>query len=141
MSERLTENLLDELFFSRSLDSFLEAPEVQPQPSLAEYLAQLLAAKGMRRSDVIRLSGLNTTFAYQAFSGERIPSRDKLLQLAIGLDLNIKETQRLLRIGDAGALYCKVRRDAIVLYCLDRHMTLEETEQTLYQFGEKTLTQ
>lgn len=54
-----------------------------------------------------------------------------MLQLAFGLGVGVEETQRLLRLADRSPLYPKLRRDAIILYCLNRRKTLAETQELL----------
>ena len=78
MAEPLTEELLDELLEAPSIDSYLS--EHRPTGrSLAEYLNELLEAKRLKRSQVVRMANLNETFGYQIFTGARNPGRDKVL--------------------------------------------------------------
>ena len=138
MSEPLTEELLDELLSTSSIDAYLDQHEPASR-TLAEYLQQLLAEKGLRRADVVREAGINETFGYQIFKGQRNPTRDKVLQLAFALGCDLVETNRLLKAAGANELYCKDRRDAIILFCIDRGMGLTRTDEELYRFGEETL--
>ena len=138
MAERLTEELLDELLNSSSLEGYLE----QNKPSsrtLAEYLQQLLDEKGLERSRVVRMANLNDTFGYQIFKGTRHPSRDKVLQIAFAMALTLRETNRALTAAGASELYCKDRRDAIIIFCLDRGCSLQKVNEELYRFGERTI--
>lgn len=138
MVERLTEELLDELLSSSSLEGYLE----QNKPSsrtLAEYLQQLLDEKGLERSRVVRMANLNDTFGYQIFKGTRHPSRDKVLQIAFAMALTLRETNRALTAAGASELYCKDRRDAIIIFCLDRGCSLQKVNEELYRFGERTI--
>ena len=138
MAERLTEELLDELLNSSSLEGYLE----QNKPSsrtLAEYLQQLLDEKGLERSRVVRMANLNDTFGYQIFRGTRHPSRDKVLQIAFAMALTLRETNRALTAAGASELYCKDRRDAIIIFCLDRGCSLQKVNEELYRFGERTI--
>ena len=138
MAERLTEELLDELLSSSSLEGYLE----QNKPSsrtLAEYLQQLLYEKGLERSRVVRMANLNDTFGYQIFKGTRHPSRDKVLQIAFAMALTLRETNRALTAAGASELYCKDRRDAIIIFCLDRGCSLQKVNEELYRFGERTI--
>ena len=138
MAERLTEELLDELLSSSSLEGYLE----QNKPSsrtLAEYLQQLLDEKGLERSRVVRMANLNDTFGYQIFKGMRHPSRDKVLQIAFAMALTLRETNRALTAAGTSELYCKDRRDAIIIFCLDRGCSLQKVNEELYRFGERTI--
>ncbi|WP_239285029.1 helix-turn-helix transcriptional regulator [Collinsella sp. An2] len=136
--EPLTDELLHELLSSPSPIDFTEARGITHR-SLAEYLNQLLEAKGLKRADVVRAAGINETFGYQIFKGQRNPSRDKVLQLALAMGCDLLETNRLLKAAGVNELYCKDRRDAIILFCIDRGLGLLELNEELYRFGEEPL--
>ena len=138
MKEPLTDELLQELLASPSPIAFAEKKHISTR-SLSDYLQQLLDEKGLERSAVIRAAGLNDTFGYQIFMGQRGASRNKILQLAFAMSLTLKEADRLLQAAGANELYCKNRRDAIIIFCLDRKYALQKTDEELYRFGEETI--
>lgn len=138
MSEPLTEELLDELLSAPSIESYLDERDPRGR-TLAEYLVQLLAEKGLERSRVVRMANLNDTFGYQIFQGTRHPSRDKVLQIAFAMALTLRETNRALTAAGASELYCKDRRDAIIIFCIDRGCSLQKVNEELYRFGERTI--
>lgn len=138
MSEPLTEELLNELLSTSSIDDYLAAREPGSR-TLAEYLQQLLDEKGLTRSRVVRMANLNDTFGYQIFTGARNPSRDKVLQIAFAMALSLRETNRALTAAGVSELYCKDRRDAIIIFCLDRGCSLQKVNEELYRFGERTI--
>lgn len=137
-AEPLTEELLRELRTAPDPMQFIDAHSITHR-TLPAYLNELLEAKGLRRSDVVRAAGLNDTFGYQIFKGQRNPSRDKVLQLALALGCDLVETRRLLQAAGANELYCKDRRDAILIFCIDHALSLQQTNEELYRFGEPTL--
>lgn len=138
MAEPLTEELLDELLEAPSIDSYLDvhAPGTR---SLSDYLNELLVAKRLKRSQVVRMANLNETFGYQIFTGARNPSRDKVLQIAFAMALTLRETNRALEAAGVSSLYSKDRRDAIIIFCLDRSCSLQKVNEELYRFGERTI--
>lgn len=138
MREPLTEELLNELLSSPDPNSFLLSANPSRR-SLAEYLQQLLDEKGLERSKVVREAGLNDTFGYQIFKGTRKASRDKVLQLAFAMQLGLRETDRLLQAAGANELYCKNRRDAIIIFAVQKGYTLQKVSEELYRFGEETI--
>ena len=138
MSEPLTEELLDELLSTSSIEEYLEQHEPCSR-TLAEYLQQLLAEKGLERSRVVRMANLNDTFGSQIFQGTRHPGRDKVLQIAFAMALTLRETNRALTAAGASELYCKDRRDAIIIFCIDRGCSLQKVNEELYRFGERTI--
>ena len=136
--EPLTEDLLGELLVSDDPVAFAERNAVGHR-SLSAYLQQLLDEKGLARSQVIRDAGLNETFGYQIFTGARRASRDNLLKIAFAMGCTLREANRLLQAGGANELYCKNRRDAIVIFAISHGYTLQKTEEELYRFDEATI--
>ena len=100
---------------------------------------QLLEEKGLERSRVVRMADLNETFGYQIFTGARHPSRNKVLQIAFAMALTLKETNRALTAAGTNVLNCKDRRDAIIIFCIDRGCSLQKVNEELYRFGEETV--
>ena len=136
--KKLTEELLNELLDAPSIDGYINEHEFSPT-SLADYLQSLLAEKGLERARVVRMADLNETFGYQIFTGARHPSRNKVLQIAFAMALTLKETDRALMAAGASALNCKDRRDAIIIFCIDRGCSLQKVNEELYRFGEETV--
>ncbi|MGI6046174.1 MAG: XRE family transcriptional regulator [Eggerthellaceae bacterium] len=135
--EPLTKDLLDEIVSSPSAE--VVADKVYTLQDLSSYLEELLKVHGVRRIDAIHNANLNETFGYQIFKGQRNASRDKVLQLALGIGCTLQETQHLLIYANGGALYAKNRRDAIIIYGITHHLSLQAVEEDLYRFGEDTL--
>ena len=136
--ELLTEDLLARLLEAASVEAFLESG-VTVERALPDYLKELLAAKGMKRADVVRASGLNATVVYDIFAGKSRPGRDSAIMLAFGMRCGLREAQRVLRLAGVSELWPKVRRDAIIAWCIDRGATRAECDDELWRFGERTL--
>ena len=112
--EHLTEELLDRLLASASIEQYLDEGLVSAR-TLTDYLFDRMEAHDLRRADVVRASGLNATVVYDIFSGKSRPGRDHAIMLAFGLKCTLRETQRLLRLAGVSELWCKQRRDATAL--------------------------
>ncbi len=139
MKEPFTEELLNDLLDATSADDYLLQHRTGKR-NLCGYLQELLRAHGLVRKDVVREAQLNDTYGYQIFTGQRRhPSRDILLQIALAMRLSLRETNRLLQAGEKSQLYCKDRRDAIITFCLNKNMSLVQTNEALYSHGELVL--
>lgn len=136
--ERLTEDLLARLLASESPQDYLDQ-ELTIDRELAAYLGDLLNNRGIKRADVVRASGLNPTVVYDIFAGKSKPGRNNAIMLAFGLRCTLRETQRLLRLAGVSELWPKVRRDAIIIWCINQGMTREACDDELWNFSEKTL--
>lgn len=90
-----TSKLVEELGLCPDFQTFYnENREYMMDRSLSELLCEQLDRRGLKKSQVIRASELSEVYAYQIFSGVRIPERSKLLCLAValGLSLNVMLT-------------------------------------------------
>jgi transcriptional regulator with XRE-family HTH domain len=103
----------------------------QPQPTLPAHLKELLKQSSLTIKELISRANLDRTYAYQIIKGTRRPGRDMLLAIAFGLRLNLKATQRLLSIGGRNTLYPRIRRDAILIFCLEHGLNYDEAEAKL----------
>ena len=123
--ERLTADLLEQLLASSSVERYLdETPEAKDEEqTLAQYLNELLKARtGLKKAGKITN-----------------PSRDRALMLAFGMGASLRETQRILRLDNVPELRCKDRRDAAIIWCLERGLTRAQADDELYRLSEKTL--
>ena len=138
MAERLTEQVLQELLEAKTLDGFIDGHDFTAG-TLAEFLGKMLEKKGLKRSRVVRMADLTETFGYQIFTGQRTPSRDKVLQIAFAMALTLREANRALRAAGASSLDPKCRRDAIIIFCIDQGCSLQKVNEELYRLGEETI--
>ncbi len=110
------------------IDTLLE--EI-PNLTFSKYIQSLLEYKNLSKSDVIQKTTLQRNYAYQIFDGTRKPGKDKVLQLCLAMKLTLKETDHLLSLSDNGSLYPKVKRDALLIYALNREMSVIDTNVLL----------
>jgi len=138
-TEKLTEDLLKRLLGAKSPEEYLDQGETLDR-ELDGYLHQLLDEReGMKRADVVRASKLNSTVVYDIFGGKSLPGRDHAIMLAFGLHCNLRETQRLLRLAGVSELWPKNRRDAVIIWCVENGLTLDECDKELWRLDEETL--
>ena len=138
-NEKSTALLQSELKQAVSLELFIKENEQELRAkSVPEYLNEMLIKYDAEKSDVVRRSGLSGTYAYQIFDGKKSAGREKLIQLAFGFPLNLEETQRLLRFGGHNELYVKKKREAYVMYALEKGYDINRVNELLFQNEEET---
>ena len=123
-ADRAERSLLD-LF----TEQFFDASE--QEPPFAAYADQLCNRLGKKRWQVIARAGIDRTYGYQLFNGTRRPSRDKVIQLAFGMDLDLLQTQELLRAAEKNALDRYRKRDAVFIFCLEKRKNIYEAQKLL----------
>ena len=136
-SSRLhTDKLMKRLLKAGSPEEALsEAGEFIEREDFSSCVSQLCAEKDMIPERIIREAGIDRTYGHQLFNGTRMPSRDKAIQIAFGFGLNVEEAQRLLRAARKSMLYPRLKRDALIIYCLQKKKDLAYTQQMLRQYG------
>lgn len=139
-SEISTEELKNEIRSATDIEDYLSKNKKHLQScTLNEYLTALLEKKGMSRADVVRGSQLDRAYVYQIFSGDKMPSRDKLIALAFGMRLTEEEAKKMLKLSCNRELYAKDTRDAVLLFALQRGKSVFEVNELLYSHGLPTL--
>ena len=132
MESKTTEELNHEIKAATDIDNYLKDNKGNMlSHRLPEHLALLLEKKEISRADVVRGSLLDRTYVYQIFSGEKTPSRDKLIALAFGLRLTAEETQKMLKLSCNRELYARDERDSIILFSLQQQKTIFEANEML----------
>ena len=111
-------------------------PDTLPAHNLAEYLQLLLDEKKLKKSDVVKQSGLEKSYAYHIFSGEKSPTRPKVLAIALAMGLTQKETDYILYYAGANRLYPRDSLDAVIIYALKNHLSVDNTNIQLESVGE-----
>ena len=140
--EITTGGLSEILKNAKDINNFLQENESYiTNPTLQEYLKNLLVLKGLKRQDVIKNVQLDSNYINQLFSGIKTkPGRNQTLSLAFGFGLNNEETARLLKIAGVGALYSKNKRDAVIIHSLEKGNSITQTNETLNSLEIETLT-
>lgn len=140
MFKKDTEKLLAEIKGDSDMKKFLAKNQNEFVEPLHLYLNRLLQEKNLNKADVIKNSLININYAYHLFSGKKNnPSRDKIIALAIAMNLNLDETQYLLRYAGEGSLYPRNSRDALIISAVEQKLTVTDTNLLLTQFGEQVL--
>ena len=136
-NKKSTDELKKILKSSKTYNDFLEKEKEELIfTSISEFIKIEMTAKGIKATELIRGSNLDKGYVYQILRGARkSPSRDAVLSLAFGLRLNSAGTDKMLRIAEYDALYIRRPRDGIIMHCLDRGVSLTDTNIMLSEKG------
>lgn len=88
-----TEELEHEIEKAKAVEHYLEENRHELRDmSLAVFLQGLLEEKQLKKADVIRRTGMESTYGYHIFDGhKKHPARSKVLLLALAMGLTVKE--------------------------------------------------
>ena len=135
-----TTKIVEELGLSPDFKTFYdENKDYMVKANLSELLEELITKYGLKKSQVIRSAEMSEVYAYQIFSGLRVPERKKLLCLSIAMKLTLDEVQTLLKCAGYSTLYVKLPFDSIVLYGICKKLSVVEINELLFEYGLETL--
>lgn len=141
MENKSTKELLNTMKNTSDYIEFAEKNKnyyVHMKPSRA--LVSIINEKKLKKSNVIARSGIEVHYAYQIFNGTKAPSRDKLIMLCFGMELNLDEVQSLLKITGFAPLYAKIERDNAIIFGFIKKLNLLEANELLYELNLELLT-
>ena len=129
-----TSTLLRRLFKTASIARFIRHFDRQMEfVTIDTYITDLCVNKNVRPEHIIIKSGIERTYGHQLFNGRRKPSRDKAIQLAFGFEMNYNEAQDLLKAARKSPLHPKIKRDAVIIYALNRGLAMSDVQATLHE--------
>ena len=135
-----TTKIVKELGLCEDFKTFYdENRDYMTQKTLSELLKELCEKNSLKKSQIIKNSELSEVYAYQIFSGLRIPERKKLLSLAVAMELKLGEVQTLLKCAGYPPLYVKIPFDSVVMYGICKKLSVIEINNLLYEYDLETL--
>ena len=129
-----TDELLKELDNTSDINQYLSTNRDELiEQNVAKYLNELLEERdNLTKSKIAKSTSLSESYVYEIFRGVKCnPSRNKLLQIAFAMNLDLDSTQKLLKIANVGILYPRIKRDSIIIFALNKKLDFFECEDLL----------
>lgn len=140
MEQKLTEELIHEIENTQKVEDYLDCNRSELINSrFHEYMKKLLTEKSLKKTDIVSGSNLNRAYVYQIFSGSKVPSRDKVIALGFGYKLDLSEMQRFLKQAGYRELYARDKRDAILIFALNKDLDIVQTNELIDNLSEQIL--
>ena len=136
----MTSRLLNQLKDERTLNTFLNQNEADfLSQDVVAFFEEMMLKYKIDKSEVILRADIDRSYGYQILRGARYASRDNYIRIAIAFGFDLNDTQLLLNITQTNPLYVRIKRDAAIAYCIERHYTLASAQELLYQLKFKIL--
>lgn len=133
-------NILKDTSSKQSLQKTILNEEFEySNVTFADYFAKLIRDKALNISEIVKESKIERTYCYHIIDGRKQPGRDKVIALCIAAQLNIEETQRCLTLAKHAKLYAKNKRDAILIFSIEKKLSIIETNSVLSDLSEEIL--
>ena len=110
-----------------------ELIDITELPDIGSVLNTYMGKRDISTAALFERAGLNRTYGFRVMNGQRIPSRDVLLRLAFVLQLDIEQTQYLLKCAEEAPLSGRRQRDIVLLKLLHEKVDLMDAEDLLVE--------
>ncbi|MCD7767082.1 MAG: hypothetical protein LUH53_11330 [Lachnospiraceae bacterium] len=109
--------------------------DLEEEPLFCHFLYSTMLKHGKTAIDVITESGIERSYFYHVLSGQKSPGRNMVLRISLCLSATLAETNQLLRLARQGALYPRVKRDAAIIFAIEKNYTMQQANDLLIQEG------
>ena len=96
-------------------------------------LNKYLDEKEQTKAEVIRKLNINRNYGYLIFNGNRIPTRNCIIQMGLILKLDIDEINNMLKSAEKPPLYVRNVVDAKVFYAVKHDMEYLEAVDFIWK--------
>lgn len=121
------------------LGKYLDENKDKHYKDFSAFIKEHLNRRNMTPADLSRVSGIDRIYTSQIVSGQKNPSKDYVIKIAIGLEMTLEECQRALRVAKVSDLYAKDRRDAIIIYGFAKRLNIRDLNELLEKKGCKMI--
>lgn len=136
-----TNDLLEELSGKNTeLDKYFnENPTSFINDDIKEFWKRTIETSSKTKSDIINKADMSYCYFYDVINGRKIPSKDKIIRIALAMKLSLDDCQEALRISGKSALYPRIKRDSILIYAINKGYSVYQTNDLLAEHGEEML--
>ncbi len=113
--------------------------DITETPVFCHYLYDIMEKHRFSAKDIISSSGIERSYFYHILSGQKMPGRNMILRISLCMRATLTETNQLLRLSNQGVLYAKVRRDAAIIFAIEKKCTMQQTNDLLLSIDEAPL--
>ncbi len=101
------------------------------QLTFPAYLEMHRKKAGITPAQLIESAHIQRNYGYQILNVTKNPGRNKVIALCLALKLPFDEVQRALTIAKEGILYPKNPRDSILIFCINKSLSVMESNELL----------
>ena len=128
------ENELKSIRTKEELEKWMDKNQ-KPEVRFCDYFVGLCEQKGMKPGNLVGNISLSKAYIYALANGEKLPSKDAVIKIAIGLKATVTETNRLLKLSGNKELYPRREEDAVVEFGIRNQWEAYQIEELLKKRG------
>lgn len=138
---KTTTELLNELKEENcSLNKYIgKNNELFIRKDLKDFWEEQIGKCDYSKSNIINKSDFSYCYFYDVINGRKLPTRDKIVRLALVMHMNLDKCQEALKLSGRSALYPKFKRDSIIIYAIENGFSIAKCNEQLLKYGEDEL--
>lgn len=137
---KATEKILDELENANSLTAFFDENRgIFNDKPIGEYIQLEIEKRNLKKSHIIKHSGINKRYFNDIIAQSKTPNRRYIIRIFLAMQLDLCDIQWYLKACDYPQLYAKNKRDAVIIYCINNKLSVDECNLMLNNIGLENL--
>lgn len=137
---KATEKMLDELKNAHSLTAFFEENREQfKDTTIGEYIELEIEKRNLKKAYVIKHSGINKRYFNDIIANHKTPNQRYIIRIFLAMKLDLSDVQWYLQACDYPQLYARNKRDAVIIYCINNQLSVDECNHMLNKIGLENL--
>lgn len=143
MGEESTSKLMDLLkrVDVTEVENFRKKHALKENEGFPAFMDERIREKKILRKELIRQADFPEKYGYKLLSGEsHTTERDYILRFCFALGLNLKDTQRALKLYGMRELYAKDARDIVMIVAVNKKLhSVDGVNELLRENGQEPL--
>ena len=121
------------------LDGYIDRLKGCEEPAFSSYIKDYLERNCISLSSLQKRSYIERSYFYQIVRGCKNPGRDKVVSIALAAGMTLPDTQIALQKAGGWSLCCIDPRDSVLIYAVNKSLSIAETNSLLEHYGEGRL--
>ncbi len=143
MREESTSKLMDLLkqVDVTEVENFRKKHALRESEGFCSFIEERIREQKILKKELIRQADFPEKYGYKLLSGESHTSeRDYILRFLFALGLNLKDTQRALKLYGMRELYAKDARDIVLIVAVNKKIhSVDQVNELLLENGQEPL--
>ena len=143
MREESTGRLMDLLkrVDVTEVENFRKKHALRENEGFPAFIDERIREKKILRKELIRQADFPEKYGYKLLSGEsHTTERDYILRFCFALGLNLRDTQRALKLYGMRELYAKDSRDIVLIVAVNKKIrSVDQVNELLRENGQELL--
>ena len=123
----------------RSLDSYIDRIKGDDSLGFSSYIKSYVEHNSISLASLQKRSYIERSYFYQIVRGSKHPGRDKVISIALAAGMTLPDTQIALQKAGGWSLCCIDPRDSVLIYAVNKSLSIAETNSLLEHYGEGRL--